>query len=160
MVRRISGRPGWLLTLVAIVALAFAVPAVAQSGGMVKGVVADDKGQPVEGAKVTIEMVGGTGRRFDTKTNKKGEYIQIGLGSGQYQVTAEKDKLASKPAMVSVRAGQPGEANLVLGVASAATAAKAAELKKIFDEGVALSSAGNHAVAIEKFTQGTAISPA
>jgi len=139
------------------------MPALAQSTGMVKGVVSDDKGQPVDGAKVTIEMTGGTGRRFETKTNKKGEYIQIGLASGPYKVTAEKDKLASAPRTVNVRINSPQETDLVLGVAGAATSkealAKTAELKKTFDEGVALSSAGNHDQAIEKFTAAAALSP-
>ena len=43
-------------------------------------------------------MNGGTGRKFETKTNKKGEYIQIGLATGSYKVDAEKDKLGSAPA--------------------------------------------------------------
>src|SRR5262245_63470528 len=112
MVRRIiNGRPTWLSMLAIVAALATAVPAVAQSTGMLKGVVSDDKGQPVDGAKVTIEMNGGTGRRFESKTNKKGEYFQIGLMPGSYKVTAEKDKLGSAPVTVSVRVNQTGEAN-------------------------------------------------
>src|SRR3954469_2288109 len=152
MVRRINGRPTWLLALAMFIGLACAMPALAQSTGMVKGVVSDDKGQPVENAKVTIEMTGGTGRRFETKTNKKGEYIQIGLNSGAYKITAEKDKLGSAPVTVNVRVNSPAEANLILGLASAAAskdaAAKLTELKKVFDEGVALSSAGKHSEAV------------
>src|SRR4029450_9617686 len=132
--------------------LAIAMPALAQSTGMVKGVVKDDKGQPVDGAKVTIEMTGGTGRRFESKSNKKGEFIQIGLNSGAYKVTAEKDKLGSAPVTVNVRVNQTAEANLVLGIASAAAskdaAAKLTDLKKVFDEGVVLSSAGKHSEAV------------
>lgn len=161
MVRPVSGRPWWLLSLAALAALAIAVPAAAQ--GTVKGVVVDERGTPVEGAKVTIEMSGGTGRRLETKSDKKGEYIQIGLSMGTYSVVAEKDKLASPPATVSVRAGQTASSKLVIGVLSAAasmeSAAKGAELKKIFEEGVAFSSAGKHAEAIERFTAATAISP-
>src|SRR5690242_7967102 len=119
MVRRFRGRPSWLFTVALIASLAAAVPAFAQSTGMVKGVVTDDKGQPIDGAKVTLEMVGGTGRKFETKTNKKGEYIQIGLASGQYKVVAEKDKLGSAPATVGVRANTTQEANLTLALASA-----------------------------------------
>ena len=163
MVRRINGRPTWLSMLAIVAALAVAAPVAAQSTGMVKGVVTDDKGQPVEGAKVTIEMTGGTGRRFESKSNKKGEYIQIGLNSGAYKITAEKDKLGSAPVTVNVRVNQPAEANLILGMASAAAskdaAAKLAELKKIFDEGVALSSAGKHSEAVEKFNAAAALSP-
>jgi len=140
-----------------------AVPAFAQSTGMVKGVVTDDKGQPVADAKITIEMNGGTGRKFETKTNKKGEYIQIGLGSGSYKVTAEKDKLGSAPATVQVRANATADANLTLAVASAAATkevqAKNAAITKVFDEGVQLSNSGQHDAAIAKFQEALAIIP-
>jgi tetratricopeptide (TPR) repeat protein len=140
-----------------------AVPAFAQSTGMVKGVVNDDKGQPVADAKVTIEMNGGTGRKFETKTNKKGEYIQIGLASGSYKIVAEKDKLGSAPVTVGVRANTTQEANLTLAMASAAAAnevkAKNAAITKTFDEGVQLSNAGQHDAAIAKFQEAIAIIP-
>ena len=163
MVRRFSGRPSWLFTVALIASLAVAVPAFAQSTGMVKGVVTDDKGQPVDGAKITLEMVGGTGRKFETKTNKKGEYIQIGLASGQYKVTAEKDKLGSAPATVGVRANTTQEANLTLAMASAAATkeaqAKNAAITKVFDEGVQLSNGGQHEQAIAKFQEAISIIP-
>jgi len=163
MVRRISGRPSWLFAAALIASLVAAVPAFAQSTGMVKGVVSDDKGQPIDGAKVTIEMNGGTGRKFETKTNKKGEYIQIGLASGSYKIVAEKDKLGSQPATVSVRANATQEANLTLAMASAAATkeaqAKNAAITKVFDEGVQLSNAGNHDEAIAKFNEAIAIIP-
>jgi tetratricopeptide (TPR) repeat protein len=163
MVRRICGRPSWLFTVAFIASLIAAVPAFAQSTGMVKGVVTDDKNQPVADAKVTLEMVGGTGRKFETKTNKKGEYIQIGLASGQYKVVAEKDKLGSAPATVGVRANTTQEANLMLAMASAAATkeaqAKNAAITKVFDEGVQLSNAGSHDAAIAKFQEAIAIIP-
>ncbi|MBS1816408.1 MAG: tetratricopeptide repeat protein [Acidobacteria bacterium] len=163
MVRRMCGRPSWLFAVALVASLIAAVPAFAQSTGMVKGVVMDDKNQPVADAKVTLEMVGGTGRKFETKTNKKGEYIQIGLASGQYKVTAEKDKLGSAPATVGVRANSTQEANLVLAMASAAATkeaqAKNAAITKVFDEGVQLSNAGQHDAAIAKFQEAIGIIP-
>ena len=67
MVRRTNGRPAWLTVFAVLAALACAMPALAQSNtAMIKGVVHDDKGQPVVDAKVTIEMTAGTGRRFDS----------------------------------------------------------------------------------------------
>jgi len=129
---------------------------------MVKGVVTDDKGQPVDAAKVNIEMNGGTGRRYESKTNKKGEYIQIGLTGGSYKITAEKDKLASAPVTVTVRVNTTAQADMVLGVASAAATKEAqdktVQLKKVFEEGVALSSAGKHNDAIAKFNEAIAVS--
>ena len=163
IVRR-NGRPIWLLMFAALAALAIAMPAVAQMGGIVKGTVVDDKGQPVENAKVTITMPD-TGRKFETKTNKKGEYLQIGLAPGSYVVAAEKDKLASAPAKASIRAGSPSELNLMVTAAGAATPtskegiAKAGALRTAFDAGVALSQAGKHEEAIAKFNEGLAVSP-
>jgi tetratricopeptide (TPR) repeat protein len=162
MVRRINGRPAWLFTVALIASLVAAVPAFAPSTGMVKGVVSDDKGQPVDGAKVTLESAS-NGRKFETKTNKKGEYIQIGLASGPYKVVAEKDKLGSEPANVQVRANTTQEANLTLAMASAAAAkeaqAKNAAITKVFDEGVQLSNQGQHEAAIAKFQEAVGIIP-
>jgi tetratricopeptide (TPR) repeat protein len=153
MVSRLNGRLPWLVASVIAVSLAIAAPVSAQSTGMIKGVVKDTTGQPVEGAKVTIDMVEGVSRHFETKSNKKGEFIQIGLQGGPYKVTAEKDKLTSNTAEVRVSISRPAEANLVLGAGgpSKEAAAKNAELKKAFDEGVAASRAGNHDEAIAKF---------
>jgi len=58
MIRRVNGCRPWLLApvvLAALATLAPALPAAAQSTGIVKGVVKDDKGKPVDGAKITIE---------------------------------------------------------------------------------------------------------
>ncbi len=155
MVRRISGAP-WVLIVVIAAALAAAVPSAAQSSGTVTGIVKDDKGQPVDGAKVTIEATG-TGRRFETKSNKKGEFIQIGLNSGAYTVAAEKDKLAAQPTAIQVRVGQPTKLELVIGVA-ASTAGRETQnqLRRVFNEGVALSQAGKHDEAIAKFNEAIA----
>ncbi len=76
---------------------------------------------------------------------------------------AEKDKLGSPPVNVSVRANTTQNANLTLAVASAAATkeaqAKNAAITKVFDEGVALSNAGDHDQAIAKFNEAIAIIP-
>jgi tetratricopeptide (TPR) repeat protein len=160
MVRRVNGRSSWLVVLFVLAAVALAVPAFAQNG-MVKGTVRDDKGQPVEGAKISIAQNGGTGRKFETKSDKKGEFIQIGLPSGQYAVSAEKDKLASPPSAVGVSVGRPGEVALVVSAAGGANTKAsqeaAAALKKVFEEGVAASNGGKHDEAIAKFQQGIGV---
>jgi tetratricopeptide (TPR) repeat protein len=159
MVRRVNGRPTWMLVVMVLAAVAFAVPALAQNG-MVKGTVRDEQGQIVEGARVTIAQSGGTGRKFETRSDRKGEFIQIGLPSGAYSVSAEKEKLASMPASVNVSASRPAEVSLVVtaaaGANTKASQEAAAALKKVFEEGVTASNAGNHNAAIEKFQQGIA----
>jgi tetratricopeptide (TPR) repeat protein len=161
MVRGLNGRLACVAGAV-LFALVVALPAAAQSTGLLKGIVKDASGQPVDGAKINIDMTEGVNRHFETKSNKKGEFVQIGLPPGRYTVTAEKDKLASPPSMTAVSVGRPGEVNLVIGAGgggSKEVAAKNAELKKAFDEGIAASQANNYDAAIAAFARAAEINP-
>src|SRR5688572_19861209 len=159
MVRR-YGWPLWLLIVVVGTALAVAPSAAAQTSGTVRGIVTDAQGQPVEGATVTITGEA-TGRKYQSKTNRRGEFIQIGLTVGPYVLVAEKDKQASEQAKAAVRNAAPANVSLVLGAAaSAAATAAASKESATFSEGVALSTAGKHAEAIEKFNAGIVNNPA
>ncbi len=59
--------------------------------GTARGRVVDDKDQPLIEAKVLIEYQGGVTRRLEAKTNKKGEYTQVGMQPGMYKFTASKE---------------------------------------------------------------------
>jgi tetratricopeptide (TPR) repeat protein len=163
MIRRINGRHVWLTAFACAAALTIASPAFAQSTGMVKGTVKDDKGQAVEGAKIVIEFAEGVNRKQETKTNKKGEFVQIGLQPGTYKVTAEKEGVGAKMMETRVRLGATAELNFVLAKGTAGPTkeeiAKNAELKKAFEEGVTASKAGNTDEAIAKFKQASELSP-
>jgi tetratricopeptide (TPR) repeat protein len=162
MVRRLNGRLPWLVACAAVLSLASVPPALAQSTGMIRGVVKDAAGKPVEGAKVSIDA-DANNRHFDTKSDKKGEFLQIGLAPGGYKVTAEKDKVMSAPSTITVRIAAGNPITLVLGGgapgADPAAAAKTAALKKTFEEGVAASRAGNHDAAIASFQAAAELNP-
>ena len=132
MVRPLNGRHLWLMACAALVAMAMTLPAAAQSTGKVRGVVKDAAGKPDEGAKILVEAEGNN-RRFETKSDKKGEFVQIGLAPGPYKVTAEKDKAMSAPSAVNVRVAPGAPLTLVIGAggggASPEVAAKNVELK-------------------------------
>ena len=146
--------------LAALAAVVFASVASAQTG-MIKGKVVDAAGKPVIGAKITIEFTGGINRKMETKTDKRGEFIQIGLQSGAYKVTASDAKLGSQSFPANVRIGQTQEVNFVLDPSAGAPGEnpKAVELKKLFDEGVTASRANQYDVAIEKFNAAALIVP-
>jgi len=136
------------------------IPASAQTG-QVKGKVVDAEGNPVEGATISIEYIGALTRKFETKTNKRGDFVQIGLQSGRYRITAQKGDM-SQSFETQVRIGNMSEVNFVLqpGTGSTMTKEEAEKLKaKIeaatatFNEGVALSQAGKDDEAIAKFTE-------
>lgn len=120
--------------------------------GAIKGKVVDPEGKPIEGAVITIEFKDGINRKYEGKTNRRGEFVQIGLLSGAYTVTAKHDKLGTQATDTRVRVGQTSDVNFALTPgAPGAGDAKAAELKQLFQEGVAASRASDHDTAIEKF---------
>ena len=136
--------------------------------GQVKGKVVDAKNQPIEGATITIEMTEGMNRKFETKTNKSGEFIQIGLQPGNYKITATKDNM-SQSQNQRVRLDMM-EVNFTLKPGSGAPKlsaedAKKAEAKVGRDQGrvrsraSTLSNEGKYDEAIAKFNEVIADAP-
>jgi len=79
-----------LLLLVVILAAWCVPPVFGQATGTVKGVCKDTSGNPIAGA--TVEWFAqDTGRKYDLKTNAKGEYFSLGIAFGKYKVTLLKD---------------------------------------------------------------------
>src|SRR5687768_8588273 len=91
-------------------------PALAQS--QVRGKVVDAKGQPVEGATITFESQTSNVKR-DTKTDRKGEFIQVGLASGAYKVTATKEGVGTSTQTGNVTQGRPVDLAFTLAPAAA-----------------------------------------
>jgi Flp pilus assembly protein TadD len=146
-----------------------AVPASAQSG-QVKGKVVDANNAPVEGAKISIVNVEMSGRKLETKTNKKGEYIQIGLQPGKYTITAEKGDLTSSHDVqihldmaevnFTLAPGQGGGGGGQMSKEEAAKQqAKIAGIRKAFDDAIALSNEGKNEEAIAKFNEVAGMTP-
>jgi tetratricopeptide (TPR) repeat protein len=161
MFRLISGRNLLVLGLLACAVFLFASPGLAQTGAL-QGKVTDAAGKPLEKSLVVIEFTDGINRKYEVKTNKKGEFIQIGLAPGNYKATATFENLGEQSFPVRVRLGDPTKVNFILGAATGATkedAAKAASLKRVFDEGVAASKAGSFDEAIAKFNEAAAMVP-
>ena len=159
MIRRISSRLAWHALLAGVVVFGFAVSAAAQ--GRINGVVVDAKGQPVVDAKITIEQTDGVTRKFETKTDKKGEFIQIGLQSASFKVTAVA-KEGTATATARVNQSVPANVRLVIGGGTTndpTIAAKTAELRKAFEEGVALSRAGKFDESVESFNKALELNP-
>jgi len=77
--------------LVSLISVLFVVPqVVAQNTGTVKGVCKDVEGKPITDAQVEWQNTE-NGRKYDLKTNKKGEYFSLGVTPGKYTVTLSKD---------------------------------------------------------------------
>lgn len=85
----------WLFSVALVLSFFIGVqPAAAQGGrgkGRVQGLVLDEAGTPVAGAKVLMELLSKeTAERVET-TGKDGEWALIDLGSGNWQVTVSAE---------------------------------------------------------------------
>lgn len=145
--------------LAVAVILAVAVPALAQTG-LVKGKVVDATGKPVPDAAIAIEFMEGVSRKLSTKSDKRGEFVQLGLQSGAYRITATAPKLGTGFADTRIRIGNTSEVTITLSTVPPGTDPKVAELKKAFDEGVAASRANDFDTAIARFQAAIAVQPA
>jgi tetratricopeptide (TPR) repeat protein len=177
MLRQLN-RHGWrTAALVALVTLGLIGPVMAQ-GAIVKGRVVNEKLEPIEGAIVTVREEARSSRAVTMKTGRNGEFFQVGLGPGAHVLTAEKDKIVSKPLTERLRVGETVIVELLIPVltAAAAGASSNAELEaklaadkerarlrevlgSTFDEGVAASNAGRYDEAIAKFNEGVKLEP-
>jgi len=84
-------KPLVVVILLSLISVLLVVPTVvAQNTGTVKGVCKDVDGKPIADAQ--IEWLNqDNGRKYDLKTNKKGEYFSLGITPGKYKVTLSKD---------------------------------------------------------------------
>jgi tetratricopeptide (TPR) repeat protein len=151
---------GCILTLT----LAFVpAPALAQSGS-IKGKVTDAQDQPVDGATVSLSSTDKGGKPITVKTNKRGEYMQVGLSPGHYKVTVTKGDLSVTKETdvhldmlnfdIKLAAGGVGGAGI-----SKEEAAKNEKAKTTFAEGVQLSKDGKTDEAVAKFEEVAAMVP-
>jgi tetratricopeptide (TPR) repeat protein len=138
--------------LVLTAVLAVSAPALAQS--IVRGKVVDAQGKPVEGAIITIEAVEAT-RKAETKTNRNGEFLQVGLQSGRYRVTATKDNLKQQ-LDANVTQGRPSELQFQLTPVSGMTPEQIKaqqELQTLASGAIAAMKAGQDDDALRQFQE-------
>ena len=136
-----------------VVALAMSAPVFAQS--IIRGTVVDAQAKPVVGATVSIESAENGVRQVTTKTDKKGEFIQIGLPNGRYKVTVTSGDL-TQTLTLPVQQGPNPPLSFQLtpnsGLSEADAKAQAA-LTGTTQEAMAALQSGNNDVAIAKFNE-------
>jgi tetratricopeptide (TPR) repeat protein len=142
---------------VAMLCAVSVAPALAQS--VVRGKVTDAQGKPVPEATILFEATDAN-RKTQTKTDKNGDFLQVGLASGGYSVTASKDKVGTQTLKLQVRQGPNQPMNFALSTAPAggggsspADKAEAAAVQAAAGAAVEAMKAGRHDEAIAKFNE-------
>jgi tetratricopeptide (TPR) repeat protein len=139
---------------VAVLCAVSVAPALAQS--VVRGKVTDAQGKPVPDATVLFEAVDAN-RKTQTKTDKNGDFLQVGLSSGAYKVTASKDKVGVATQNTNVRQGPNNPLSFTLSTAPAgagpADKEAAAAIQANAGAAIEAMKAGRHDEAIAKFQE-------
>jgi tetratricopeptide (TPR) repeat protein len=136
-----------LIAALLALGLGLVAPQAQAQTGTARGRVVDAQAQPIADVKVLIEFQGGVTRKFEVKTNKKGEFMQVGMQPGPYRFTASKEGFQSSFAEQRVSLGDPTQVpdlklNTVAQAQAQSGGAEAAALRESFQQAVALQSAG------------------
>jgi tetratricopeptide (TPR) repeat protein len=168
---------------VCLIMLTLALPAVAQNR-IIKGKVTDDKGQAVVGASIVIQAVDSKARKFNTKTDKKGAFVYMGIPAGNYHVIVRAKGFApdyKSPIRPMIQSDTsvdfvltPGDQNLKLPIELSAEELEqlkqelqkaeqrkqvAADVQALFDSGLQLSQQGKDLEAIEEYKKALEMDP-
>jgi tetratricopeptide (TPR) repeat protein len=141
------------VVVAAVLCVVSVAPALAQS--VVRGKVADAQGKPIPDATILFEATDAN-RKTQTKTDKNGDFLQVGLASGAYKVTASKDKVGTQTLNLNVRQGPNNPLNFTLSASSGISAADkeaAAAIQANASAAVEAMKAGRHDEAIAKFNE-------
>jgi tetratricopeptide (TPR) repeat protein len=115
----------------------------------------DAQGKPVPEATVLFEAVDAN-RKTQTKTDKNGDFLQVGLSSGAYKVTASKDKVGTQTLNANVRQGPNNPMSFTLSASSGVSSADkeaAAAIQASAGAAIEAMKAGRHDEAIAKFQE-------
>ncbi len=158
-----------------VLAVACAAPAWAQLSGSIKGSAKDQNGKPIVGATVQI-VDPEAGRKYELKTDAKGEYASIGIEHGTYNATLlENGTPVDRINNIPVHPGDTKVVNfdlakdLAQGEATAEQKKKAEEVEKhnakikglnaTLAQARELEGAGNYDQAVTLLQQATQVDP-
>jgi len=136
-----------LIAAFVLFGLGLVTPQAQAQTGTARGRVMDVQGQPIQDAKVLIEYLGGVTRKFEVKTNKKGEFLQVGMQPGPYRFTVSKEGHQSAFSELRVSLGDPTQVpdfslRTVAEAVKESGAAQVSSLRGDFEKAVELQSAG------------------
>jgi predicted Zn-dependent protease len=153
IMKRVLAGTGLVLGLAIV-----AVPAQAQTG-TARGVVVDVDAKPIADVKIHIEFTGGLTRKFDTKTNSRGEWLHVGIPSGNYKLTFSKDGYRDYVLDWRISIGVTDLPNVTMQKGARNPAEAVAKLKAAFTDAVDLTNAGKYDEAIAAYNAILATNP-
>jgi tetratricopeptide (TPR) repeat protein len=119
--------------------------------GAFRGTVKDTKGNPLEGVKVTIISMSYSSVKLTVRSDKKGQFTQIGLQPDYYQLRCEKDGFLPVVLEKRVPLGDTVDASFTMEEGTPTMSEALGE--KDFKRGNELFSAGRYEEAVEAYQE-------
>ncbi|OGD21002.1 MAG: hypothetical protein A2W03_16660 [Candidatus Aminicenantes bacterium RBG_16_63_16] len=131
----------------------------AQFQGRISGRVLDPSGNPIERAEVAIVSQKSSAVRYESKSDKEGRFVQVGLMPGYFMITVKKSGFApgSKEIKVGVAGEETVEITLKTVEAEAEKTYSAAD--KSFLKGNKLYAEQKYAEAVSAYGEAIALAP-
>jgi tetratricopeptide (TPR) repeat protein len=127
----------------------FAAVSWAQYQGRIKGRVLDPSGNPVDKAEVTLVSQRTSSIRYESKTDKEGRFVQVGLMPGYYMLSVKKTGFA--PGSKEIKVGIAGEESVEIALKTVE-----AEAEKTYSAADKSFLKGNKLYAEQKFAEAVA----
>ena len=131
----------------------------AQYQGRIKGRVLDPSGNPVDKAEVTLVSQKTSTIRYESRTDKEGRFVQVGLMPGYYMLSVKKTGFA--PGSKEIKVGIAGEESveIVLKTVEAEAEKTYSASYKSFLKGNKLYAEQTYAEAVSAYEEAVALDP-
>lgn len=121
--------------------------------GKIEGMVTDKNGHPLENVTVSIISQKVSTRRYELKTNKEGEFAQIGLWPGYYQISFKKDGYTPVSQEVRVSIDESTSLEVHMEKAEERLMRSLSQADKLFQRGNKLYEEGEYEKAIHTYEE-------
>jgi Flp pilus assembly protein TadD len=135
--------------VVALLLFVFAAVSWAQFQGRITGRVLDPSGNPIDKADVTLVSQRTSTIRYESKTDKEGRFVQVGLMPGYYMLSVKKAGFA--PGSKEIKVGVAGEESVEIALKTVA-----AEAERTYTAADKSFLKGNKLYAEQKFAEAVA----
>jgi tetratricopeptide (TPR) repeat protein len=145
--------------IVALLLFVFAAAAWAQYQGRITGRVLDPSGNPIDKADVTLVSQRTSTIRYESKTDKEGRFVQVGLMPGYYMLSVKKAGFA--PGSREIKVGIAGEESVEIALKTVAAEAERtySAADKSFLKGNKLYAEQKYAEAMSAYGEAVALDP-
>lgn len=126
--------------------------------GKIEGIVTDSSGNPLEKVTITITSLKASIGHVNLKTDKKGEFIQIGLWPGRYQVSLKKSGYLPVSNEVRVRIAESTKLAIKMEKAEEALERSLSKADKLFLKGYKLYEQSKYEEATLAYEEATKLS--